>query len=243
MIALGREEPLAAFTVEADPPSVYWVFRVRADAVGRLRSVLQLPAAFESTPIRCLTSDVPEHIIVLNVYRVSGLAKGMRAEWSLFVGDAEGIPRYMVFDARSSLLSMDAVDVITRKSTVEHVRDGQTISTRVGDGDSAFTSTITIPSGDGAPLVTTAADWSTANDYIYWGNGICDRTYYDAGMAAARVRDVAAIHVTIDDRTSWADLIEPTPLHVLVFEDAINLVISPWENLRRLQPDGATRHS
>ena len=236
MIAIGREEPLLAFTVEADPPSVYFVFRVRPELVAGLHTRLGLPPGLESAPLRCLATDAPAHLLVLNVYRVSGLAKGLRAEWSVFVGDDGGIPRYMVFDARSSLPSMDPVDVITRASTVLHERVGSTITTRVGDGDEAFEATIDASSDAGASLVATAPEWSTANDYIYWGNGICDRTYYDAGMAAARVRDVVSAAVTIRDGTPWADLVESEPVHVLVFEDAIELAISPWENLGRLDP-------
>lgn len=236
MIALGKEQPIVNFTVEADPPSVYFVYRLRPEVVPELGDILGLPPEFASAPLRCLATDDPAHLLVLNVYRVSGLAKGLRAEWSVFVGDAEGVPRYMVFDARSSLPSMDPIDVITRRSTVEHERTGSTITIRVGDGDVAFTSTIEIPPGDAAPLVPTAPEWSTANDYIYWGNGICDRTYYDAGMAAARVRSVPPASATINDGTPWADLVEPGPVHVLVFEDAIELAITPWENLSRLDP-------
>lgn len=236
MIAIGKEQPIVNFTVEADPPSVYFVFRLRPEVVPELGQLLGLPPQFASAALRCVATDAPEHLLVLNVYRVSGLAKGLRAEWSVFVGDADGVPRYMVFDARSSLPSMDPIDVITRKSRVDHERKGSTITTQVGEGDHAFTATIEMPPGDEAPRVVTAADWSTANDYIYWGNGICDRTYYDAGMAAARVREVPAGAVTLHDGTPWASLVEPDLLHVLVFEDAIELAITPWENLGRLDP-------
>ena len=27
----------------------------------------------------------------------------------------------------------------------------------------------------------------TANDYIYWGNGVCDRTFYNGGLANTKV--------------------------------------------------------
>ena len=139
MIALGRELPLVPFTVEADPPSVYYVFRIRPELVGALGDRLGLPAHLPLTTIRCLVDDDPAHLLVLNVYRVSGLANGLRAEWSVFVADADGVPRYMVFDARSSKVSMDPVDVITRPSPVKHRREGAVISTRVGEGEVTFT--------------------------------------------------------------------------------------------------------
>lgn len=235
MIALGREQPLLRFTVEADPPSVYVVYRARPDAVADLDRSLGLAAHLRPTPIRCLEHDERQHLVVLNVYRVSGLANGLRAEWSTFVADDAGVARYAVFDARSSQVSMDPVDVITRASTVEHARTGSTITTQVGDDPSAWRGTIEVPDGDGAPLVSPAPEWAGANDYIYWANGICDRTWYDSGMHDPRVRRVPVDSVTIDDRTRWAPLVEPEPLHVLVFEDRIELAITPWENLDRIR--------
>ena len=234
MIALGRELPLVPFTVEADPPSVYYVFRIRPELVGALAARLGLPPHLPLTAIRCLEGDDPAHLLVLNVYRVSGLANGLRAEWSVFVADADGVPRYMVFDARSSKVSMDPVDVITRPSPVKHRREGAVISTRVGEGEATFTATIEMPPGDAAPRVSPAPEWAIANDFIYWGNGICDRTFYAAGMVDPRQRKVPAGAVTVEDRTPWAELVEPDPVHVLVLEDAIELVISPWENLSRI---------
>ncbi len=55
-------------------------------------------------------------------------------------------------------------------------------------------------------------------------------------MIDPKQRKVPTSSCTIEDGTGWADLVEPEPVHVLVFEDAIELVISPWENLGRLQP-------
>jgi len=236
MIALGREQPLVPFTVEADPPSVYFVYRIRPEVVEQLGDLLGLPPHLRSTPIRCLIDDDPAHLLTLNVYRVSGLASGLRAEWSVFVRDAAGVPRYLVLDARSSQVSMDPVDIITRASPVAHERRGSVIATRVGEGPDAFVSAIDMPPGDAAPRVSPAPEWATANDFIYWGNGICDRTYYDAGMVDPRKRKVPASAFTVEDGTPWAGLVEPEPEHVLVFEDAIELVISPWENLDRLEP-------
>ena len=236
MIAIGREQPLVNFTVEADPPSVYFVFQIRAEIVEQLGDRLGLPPDLQPAPIRCLRDDEPAHLLVLNVYRVSGLANGLRAEWSVFVADASGAPRYLVFDARSSQTSMDPVDVITRASPVLHERRGSVIETRIGAGATAFVSTIEVPPGDAAPRVAPAPEWATANDFIYWGNGICDRTYYDAGMIDPKQRRVPTSACTIDDGTGWSELVEPEPVHVLVFEDAIDLVISPWENLDRLNP-------
>ncbi|MEM7110956.1 MAG: hypothetical protein AAF614_00885 [Chloroflexota bacterium] len=230
MIAIGREKPLLPFTVEQDPPSVYWVFCIKETEVAGLAAKLELPPRFSLCPIRCLTTDEPAHLLTLNVYRVSGLANGIRAEWSVYVHDGDNVPRYMVVDARSSQMSMDPVDIITKSSTVLHERVNDTIRTQVGDSPTAFTCTMTIPS-PAPPLVTAAAEWVTANDFIYWGNGICDRTFYGVGLANARQRRWDSEGAVIQDLTPWGELIEPDPVHILVFDEAIEFVVSPWENV------------
>ena len=82
-----------------------------------------------------------------------------------------------------------------------------------------------------APLVGPASEWIEANDYIYWRNGICDRTYYDASLFNARVHSVPPEDVTIGDNTHWARFVEPRPRHVLRFDGALEFMISPWFNV------------
>ncbi len=234
LIAIGREKPYVRFTVEADPPSIYWVFRLKAEVVAGLGQRLGLPAGFESTPIRCTVDDEPAHLLTLNVYRVSGIAKGIRAEWSMYVADAQGEPRYMVVDARSSKGSMDPVAVVTRSSRVEHVRDGDVVTTTVGEPGCRFTATVNLPNPDAGTTIAPAPEFVTANDYIYWGNGICDRTFYDKGMAYPNQLVLPGAGAVLNDETPWAQLVDPVPAHIVVFRDAIELVVSPWENLDRL---------
>ena len=238
MIALGKEQPIVNFTVEADPPSVYLVYRLRAEVVDGLLARLGCDPRLDLMKVRCLADDEPDYLVALNYYRVSGLARGLRVEWSLFIEDPEsaGVPRYMVFDACSAEFSIDPIDLNTRRTQIEHHRDGSNIVTRIADegGRGGFECLIEVPPGDGAPLVRTHPEWSIANDFIYWTNGICDRTYYDAGMHHANVRDVPSEFVKITDHTVWASIVEPDPVHVLVFEGRIQLAMSPWENLARL---------
>ena len=35
-IAFGKDQPLVQFTVEADPPSIYWVYRIKSSEVAQL---------------------------------------------------------------------------------------------------------------------------------------------------------------------------------------------------------------
>jgi hypothetical protein len=231
-IAFGKEHPLVRFTVEADPPSIYWVFRIKSSEVEGLTHKLGIPSQFSLSPIKCLDTDEPAYLLTLNAYRVSGLANGIRAEWSIFVRDSENIPRYMVVDARSSQLSVDPISIITPKSTVVHEKNGTEIRTQIGEGDNAFRSTITLPHL--APPVTTSADWVSANDYIFWRNGICDRTFYDAGLANAKQHRISNENCVINDGSFWSRLVEPNPVHILILENPIEFAISPWENVDRV---------
>jgi hypothetical protein len=235
-IAIGKDQPLVQFKVEMDPPSVYWVYRVKASEIDRLIQTLRIPPNLTLTPVRCLDTDEPSYYLALNAYRVSGLVNGIRAEWSVFVRDATDTPRYMIVDARSSNTSMDPVSIITKKSTVVHQRDGNVIRTRVGDGATAFTSTITLP--EQLPAVHSSAEWVTANDYIYWGNGVCDRTFYNAGLANTKVSLLGSANAAIKDGTFWAQFVEPDPVHILILNNAIEFVVSPWENVERAYVEG-----
>ena len=231
-IAVGKENPLVRFTVENDPPSIYWVYRIRLSKIKDLEQKLGISERFSLCPIQCLETDQPEYLLTINAYRVSGLANGLRAEWSVFVRDAENTPRYLIVDARSSQLSVDPIDILTKASTVIHEKRGEKIHTQIGEGDRAFISTITIP--DIATSVTTSRDWVSANDYIYWCNGICDRTFYDTGLANAKQNRVGNDNCVINDESFWSQFVEPDPIHVLMLQNSIEFAISPWENIDRL---------
>lgn len=226
-IAFGRDHPLVRFTVEGDPPSIYLVFPIEdPDGLG---AALDLPAPHRLAPIRCVEGEEPRLYLTLNVYRVSGITNGLRAEWSVYVTDIDGVPRYMVVDARSSSRSMDPVEVITPPSRTEYARREDRLEMTIGEDPHAFRATCRIP--DDAPRVVTAREWSTANDLIFWRNGVCDRTFYDGGMADAEAVDLDPASVDIEDGSPWSAFIGERPAHVLVFCDAIELVVSPWHNV------------
>lgn len=230
MVALGREQPLVRFTVADDPPSLYLVWRV-PDATA-LADHLQLPEGMELAPIRCLEGDEPEYLLTLNVYRVTGITNGLRAEWSTYIADADGVPRYLIVDARSDATSMDPIDVITRRSRVEHARHGDEVRTVVGEAPSQISVRLGVPSD--APIAVNHRDFVTANDFIYWRNGVCDRTFYDAGLADPDQISIDPATVDIADATEWAAFVDGPPVHVLLFRNAIEFVVSPWENIDRL---------
>lgn len=228
MQILGREKPLVKFKVEADPPSIYFNFELDPERVPHLAQELDLP--FPLARIRCLEGEEPFYCITLNIYRVSGLVNGLRAEWSIYIEDDEGVPRYLVVDAQSDVRSLDSVHLLTDPGDVTHAHNaGSLDSTAVAEDGGRFESSLSPL--DSGPLVAPHAEWIEANDYIYWLSGVCDRTFYDSGMARPRARLVETGNVKIADSTRWGAMALPEPRHVILYENAIEFAMSPWWNI------------
>ncbi len=231
-IPFRAAQPSIQFTVEADPPSVYYNFRVREDRLEAFKRYLGLPANLPLARIRCVEGEEPDYLLTVNVYRVSGVTNGVRAEFSTYITDEGGTPRYMVVEARDHSGSMDPINIMTKPSLVTQVRDGEAMTTAVeSDDGKQFNARAGQAALEAAPRVTIHGEWMEANDFIYWRNGIRDRCYYDAGMANPRVRSLNPASVDITDDTHWSGYLEPLPKHVLVYENAMHFMIVPWENL------------
>jgi hypothetical protein len=229
-ILLGRTQPRVQFTIKSDPALVYFNFRVKVDEREDFIRYINLPDGFSVCPIRCLQGEEPDVLLTLNVYEVTGVAAGIRAEWSTYVLDYLGKPRYMVVEAQSSTYSMDPTDIITRKGRVEHSTSGAETVTGVASLEGGlFESRFPVPTD--APEADIHPEWVAANDYIYWRVGICDRVFYDAGMANPKARLIDPQAATIRDSTHWAKFLEPTPKHIIQFEEGVELVVMPWANI------------
>jgi len=228
-IARGRTKPLVHFIVEADPPSVYYNFEIPAERAAELERELALPHPI--TPIACLEGETPFHCLKLNMSRVSGLDNGIRAEWSVYVSDAGGTPRYLVVEAQADSGSIDPVRLLTRGTECTHTCSEALLESRVRDESGGhFSARLTSPL-QGQRAVSTR-EWVEANDYIYWRNGVCDRTFYDSGLANSRTHLIDPARVETSDDTAWARWVNPEPRHVLVYEHAIEFAMSPWWNIR-----------
>lgn len=231
-IPFRAAQPSIEFTVEADPPSVYYNFRVRPERLEDFKRYLGLPPNLPLTRVRCVAGEDADYLLTLNVYRVSGVTNGVRAEYSTYIADEGGTPRYMVVEARDHSGSMDPINIMTKPSLVSQVRDSETMITTVESNEGKqFNASASQAAFDSAPHVCIHGEWMEANDFIYWRNGVRDRCYYDAGMANPRVRSLQPASVTITDDTHWAEYLEPLPKHVLVYENAMHFMIVPWENL------------
>jgi hypothetical protein len=231
-VMLGRTKPIVQFKVEATPPSIYFNFELAPHYVPKLGAELDLP--FPLVPIRCLAGEEPFYCLTLNVYRVSGLVNGIRAEWSLYVEDGEGKPRYLVVEAQSDANSLDSVNLMTRAKEITHIETDEFLdSAVVAEDGGCFKSTCR--SRASAEPVRVAPEWVAANDYIYWLSGVCDRTFYDSGMANPDARLIDPANVSIEDTTRWGKMVGPQPKHVIVYDNAIEFAISPWWNVEDLE--------
>jgi len=230
MILLGKKNPKLSFTILGDPNSVYINFEIKPSALDAFNKIIELPEELELVPVRVLADEQAAYLLTLNIYEVSGLVSGARAEWSTYVDDGDGKPRYMILEAQSSSGSMDPVNIVTRSGKVEHYREGATLSSEVAASDgSRFRSSVRL-SEKHSPA-TLATEWVAANDRIYWRNGVFDRAWYDGSLFDSSALKVGRGDIEIEDGTQWAQYIKRTPRHVLRYEAPLEMVLSPWFNV------------
>ena len=249
LIAAGLQQPVLDFTVEASPPSIFVNYIIPDVQAAAFTSAVHLPPGFSMTKVRILESDpVPRYWLSLNVYRVSGITTGKRAEWSTYVDDGSGVPRFMIIRARAADGSIDPIGPVAPAEPFDHslgadgvirtninrttVQNGVTVVT----ADNLFNSTIRLPDPGDRQYVVPTREWVAANDFIYWRNGVNDRTFHNSSSHSAPLISVDLADVFLDDATGWAPFVEPAPGHVLVYLDKLQFMIGPWWNVT--EPDG-----
>ncbi|MFB1485898.1 MULTISPECIES: hypothetical protein [unclassified Thiocapsa] len=231
----GTEQPLLKFEVLDDPPSLFVNFEISPDKVDDLVEFLALPPGFALTPIAILEGETPRLYLSLNIYAVyglRGLLSGNRAEWSVYVTKNGGRPSYMVVDARASELTLDSVNWFTPGTELIHGKTNDGLSSVVvADEGTSFRSLVTQAGILNAGRVYPEPSWVSANDRIYWRDGVADRTYYDGDFVDTPILSVDPDDMTMLDDTLWRQFVIPRPVSVLVYETGFELVISPWYNL------------
>jgi hypothetical protein len=247
-IGAGIAQPVLPFTVEDTPPSIFVNYIVPDDLAADFAAEVALPPGFSLTKVKILESDpVARYWLSLNVYRVSGITTGLRAEWSTYVDDGTGTPRFMIVRARAADGSVDPIGPLAGPEPFQHLLDGDVIRTdmqRTIPGptgpvltpDPLFNSTITLPDPADRQFQVPAREWVAANDFIYWLNGVNDRTFHNSTAHSAPLISVDLADVTVADNTEWAPFVDPAPGHVLVYLDKIEFMIGPWWNIT--EPDG-----
>ena len=177
------------------------------------------------------------------MYRVSGLTTGLRAEWSTYVDGGDGTPRFMIIRARAAEGSLDPIGPLAPAEAFLHSLDPDgTIRTAMNTTvlqngvpvvtpDNLFNSAITLPDPGDRQYVVPTREWVTANDFIFWRNGVNDRIFHNSTSHSAPMISVDLADVTLDDDSEWAPFLDPVPGHVLVYLDKIQFMISPWWNV------------
>ncbi len=235
----GGNVPWMNFDVGGDPNSIFINFEFRDRAQIEAFEANELPEGFVLAPLRILETDEPTYFLVLNVYNSSGeLVAGARAEWSVFVEDPEdGHPRFLVVQAAAANVSADSVNLLTLPEPVTHEFEGGDIVSYVGvedpDGGEEqhyFSSRVVWPQ-DPEDRVGFARQFVAANDFIYWGNGVADRTLYNATMHNREGVRISDADIAITDDSRWSSYIKPVPKHSYVYLNPLEIVISPWWNL------------
>lgn len=231
--------PWMNFDVGGDPNSVFINFEFRGPEEIAAFEAKVLPAGFRLAPLRILETDEPTYFLVLNAYNSSGgLVEGARAEWSVFVHDPEvDHSRFLVVEAAAENMSADAVNLITPPAPVSHAHEEGEIVSHVAEEDPDggtprhyFTSRIRWPQ-ESEDRVGLAREFVAANDFIYWGNGVSDRTLYNASMHNRDAVRIAEADTKIVDETPWSAYLHPVPKHSYVYLNPLEIVISPWWNL------------
>ena len=248
-IGAGTQQPVLEFTVEDTPPSIFVNWIVPDDQAANFAAVAPLPPGFSLAKVRIVESDpVPRYWLSLNVYRVSGITVGLRTEWSTYVDDGSGTPRFMILVARASEGSLDPIGPLALPEPFNHTIDAAGVirtamnrtelqgSIPVLTSDNLFNSTIALPAPAARTYEVPTRQWVTANDFIYWRNGVNDRIFHNSTSHSAPLISVDPSAVTLDDDSAWGPFVTPTPGHVLVYLDKIQFMIGPWWNIT--EPDG-----
>ena len=249
LIAAGEKEAVLDFTVEDTPPSIFINLIVPDEKAEDFAAVASLPPGFSLAKVRIIESDLVERFwLSVNVYRVSGLTTGLRTEWSTYVDDGSGVPRFMILRARASEGSLDPIGPLAPPEPFTHLVDPAGVirtdirKTVVQNGATVLTpnnllrSTVALPDAIDRQYEVPTRQWVTANDFIYWLNGVNDRIFHNSTSHSPQLISVDLGDVTLQDNTEWAPFVDPTPGHVLVYLDNIKFKIGPWWNIP--PPDG-----
>lgn len=231
-------EPIVKFTVTQDAPAYFLNYRIREDKrEEELAEAIPLPDGFELTKVRFRENGPEDYILTLNVYAVDGIVQGFRAEWSVFVTEPGGSeqPFFMVIEASSSgaaLVPVQLFQPVGAEVFTLEVDNGN-VETVIIDGTTTFSASFPLPPQCDAfeqSEFCGMPDLSliTANDKIYWANGIYDLGRWDGN--AWRVEPFSVVDpnaVVIEDGTKWFEFVEPDPVEIVVFYENQDFHLSP----------------
>lgn len=233
-VMAGRQEALVDLTVEDAPPAVFYNFRIPRRKVKAFKEALSLPKGFHLAKMHALPGDKSEYMLSLNVYRATGVAAGLRAEWSVYVTTKENRhrPFFMVIGVATEGPSLDVVNLFTPAAErfSYTVDAGGVATTGITQGTLSFDASFPVPdmSACDQPI---AYSWARSNDRIYFSNGVYDQGLYNGTVLEAKVAVVDPHEIDIQSATPWSEFMDSDPLEVLAFCGPQEYRIMPWFNL------------
>ena len=229
------------------PASVFFRWEFRDQAAIDAFEENELPEGFRIAPTRFFESDPAEgeYFLLLNMYDAGGgsIVGGGRAEWDVYVHGPDGAdpnagerPRFFVVEALAEEVSADPVNLVTTPEPVSHVREGDQVVSSAGRIEGAttvsiFSSSFPVPDPDEAEVVRFTPEMAIGNDYIYWGYGVSDRVLYNATTFNHDAFAVDPADVTFAHDSRWAEYLKPELKDVVYYENTLEYVASPMENL------------
>jgi hypothetical protein len=232
-VSTGSAEPVVRSRVEDTPPSAYWHWRIPDAKLADFEAAAHLPPGLALTTVRLQDGDAEAaHWLSLNVYRVSGATSGLRAEWSTYVTDGKGT-RTLILEARAGYRALDPVNLFAAAYPLTHTIASDAVSTTVGSGPTAFSSSFVVPPAGSAATVLASREWVGASDLRYWSNGVADRVFYDSSVFNPKI-SVDPGTVSVADGGKWAGFTGGSPDRVWVNQGSADQVVNPWWNLNGL---------
>jgi hypothetical protein len=237
-VAVGGNPPWLNFDVGTGPNSIFINFEFGSEALRRQFEASELPDGLRLAPLRILEGEEPAYYLVLNVYQSFGdLVQGARAEWSVLVEDpVTGVPRFLVVQAAAETFSADPVNLLTLPEPVSHrLEDGQVVS-YVGQTEPDGSQRLYFRSAFEWPMDELetrgfAREFVAANDFIFWGNAVADRATFNGSVYARDVVLIPNPALELEDNSYWSRYLKRDPRHAFVYQNALEIVISPWWNL------------
>ena len=239
----GGNLPWLNFNVGEDPAAIFVNFEFEPGQIAAFEAD-HLPPGFNLVPFHMMEGEPDRYLMVLNIYRSSGgLVEGARAEWSVFVADPDsGEPRFMVIEAKAESIAADSVNGLTFGEPVDYAysQSGDALVSRVGvanlDPPHYFRVDIPWPQPP-STHVPFARSFMPANDFVFWGNAVADKTLYNSTAANRNGAVVPAGQFTLTDNSIWKNYLKQDlqnntlPVNAVIYLNNQEIVISPWWNL------------
>lgn len=232
----GLAESMASFVVDKKPYAYWLNFKISSDKIHELERKI-IPPGLQLTKMNMLEGEPAEYMLSVNVYQASGLAQGLRVEYSVYVSEIDDpeMAYFLVVDVESDQESLDPVDLFTQPAEyfTYTQRPDRFIETSVRDAGAFLNINFPLPVEKQFNRRLNSK-WVQANDKVYWLNGIYDRLLYNGGVLDAAIAKVNLKDLSFVNNTPWAHFVEAQPIELLVFAEKQDYQIQAWFNMEEI---------